>query len=75
MMKTITRSEYLQLLGLDALARKHNAALHDILEAMEEITGEAGTDRAGEGHCADLVWSENLTVDEQLPKLGITVEG
>jgi hypothetical protein len=71
MPKTITREQYLQLLGLKVLADKHNEALHDILSSAATITGEA--EPLGGGHTDEMVWSD-LDVDTTLNGLGIEVE-
>jgi hypothetical protein len=72
-MKTITRSEYLQLLGLHALAKRHVEQLNDIERAACAITGQiplAGT------HTSDAIWNANDdTVDALLERLEITVLG
>jgi hypothetical protein len=66
----ITRSEYQQLLGLFVLAKRHQTALAEILNAVVEITGEGRDD----GHCSDQVYgSDDPNVDALLKKLGITV--
>jgi len=72
--KTITRSQYLQLLGLKTLADKHRAAMNDILNAMLDITDER--DREGKrddmGHTCDVVWSDE-DLDKKLGYMGIEV--
>lgn len=71
MSKTITKEQRLQLIGLHALAMKHNAALADILEAAAEITGEAEYEV---GHTSDLIYSNHRTPDQVLKLLGVEVE-
>lgn len=70
MKQTITQNEYLMLHGLAALATRYNEKLVDIVAAAVEIVDE------GEslGHMADMIYGE-YGVDEQLAKMGITVEG
>lgn len=62
----LKKSEYLQLVGLLALAPKHNDALREIEEAICTIVKveEANTG----GHCGDAVYS-GYTADELLKKL------
>lgn len=81
---TITRAEYLQLVGLRASAIRHVGQLKELVLAAVEITGEY-EDRDGVrrpekyGHASDLIWSDpdsrDGDVDGQLRKLGITVAG
>ena len=68
--KTITRAENLQIVGLLALAARHQAMLKDILLSLEEITGES----ADEGHCCDAVY-DHLNPLTLIERLDITVEG
>lgn len=66
---TISRNEYLQLLGLKTLAIKHNKDLESIRQAMIEITAEEDE----QGHTADTVWDNEQTVDTMLFNLEIEV--
>lgn len=50
-MKTLNETQYLQLVGLLALAAEHIAHLGAIQGAAEAITGEK------DGHTRDVVWS------------------
>jgi hypothetical protein len=74
-MRTITRPEYLQLIGLLALAQRHNAMLNEIAEAIRAITDERDRDGAPNysGHSFDAVWSD-YSADDLLRKLDISVE-
>lgn len=68
-MRTISRSQYQQLLGLLALVQQHNQALNEIKQALISLLGpEEDTDWIGEA-----VYGE---ADEQrlLQRLSITVE-
>lgn len=69
MTKTITKSEYLQLIGLLKVAEGYNAMLRSVAEAVRLITGEEDD----LGHSSDAVYSDS-SADELLKKLGITVE-
>ncbi len=66
---TITRSQYLQLLGLQTLAAHHIRTMDGLAAAAIAITRE-GVDM---GHTYDLVWG-NRNLDEALGLMGITVE-
>jgi hypothetical protein len=66
MNKHLTRGEYLQLLGLVTLAKRHNAILTELEKAAQAITGEAA-------HTVDIV-SGFRELDEGLDILGITVD-
>ena len=48
-MHTITRAEYLQLVGLMTLAKKHYAAVDELQDHMYELLGidNSGDDRSG----------------------------
>ncbi len=67
-MKTINQSEYLQLMGLLVLAKRHNDALNQIVDAVRAITGEEDD----MGHSSDAVYSD-YSADELLKKLDIRV--
>lgn len=73
--RTITRAQYLQLVGLHALAAHHIKAMDDLTMAALAITQERDGD--GEldqrGHTNDLIW-HSRTLDEGLKIMGITVE-
>jgi hypothetical protein len=66
---TITRNEYLQLVGLLTVAKRHTAMLREIIPAVREIIGEQD-DR---GHSEDAVWGD-YSPEELLEKMEITVE-
>lgn len=72
--RTITRAQYLQLLGLVTLARHHNAALNDIVAAALDITDERDEEgkRNQWGHTSDLIYSEE-SLDAKLGYMKITV--
>jgi hypothetical protein len=65
----LTKQEYLQLIGLLVLGKKHMDTLQDIIKAIGEVTGD-GPD----GHCADAVYS-NYDADLLLEKLDIEFSG
>lgn len=67
----ITRSEYLQLTGIVALAERYSKMLGDLCEAAYEITKEEHDH--GSGHTSDVVWGCR-ELDDALRILGITVE-
>lgn len=66
---TITRSQYLQLVGLLTLAARHNRDLRAIEKAALEITKEDEL-----GHTGDAVYGDSHTADSLLERLSITVE-
>jgi hypothetical protein len=67
--KTVTKSEYLQLVGLLTLAKKHNEWLEDLRVAALAITQEADE----HGHTGDAVYGD-YSADMLLDRLNITVE-
>ena len=69
MIKTITQHQYLQLVGLLALAKQHNRDLERIKCAAMEITG----DDDEWGLTSDAVYGMH-TIDELLKFLEIAVE-
>lgn len=73
-MKTLTHPQYLQLLGLLALAAEHIAQLTAIERAAETLTGE----KAGEedSHTSNAVWSgesPQRSADYLFKELKITI--
>ena len=70
----ISRAEYLQLMGLRAVADKYNALLKAIEVAAYEITAEL--DRNGKpetmGHTSDFIYG-NWDLDTMLERLGLKV--
>jgi hypothetical protein len=68
-MKTkITKKEYLQIVGLLALADKYMKIIGDIINELREIVGE----KEEWGHCGDAVIDDRLrNADSLLKKLKI----
>lgn len=64
----ITKTEYLQLIGLLTLAQANNEKQKDILKAVMTITGEV----EDTGHSSDAVYMD-YSADELLERLGIKV--
>lgn len=71
MKATISKNEYLQLVGLLALAHKYKKMCDDAQQAMEDIIGE---DNEVGSHSGDMIW-EKGTIDELLKNLKIKVNG
>lgn len=71
----LTRAEYLQFLGLVAMARQHTRKVNDIRDAMYELLGTSDEDDK-RGWISDLIWAPDQTSAEMALKgLEITVEG
>ena len=71
--ETNTRAEYLQFLGLDAMARQHSKKINDIRDSMYELLGTSDDDDK-HGHISDLIWAgDSVTPDKALARLGIAV--
>ena len=71
---TITRNEYLQVLGLLQLSLYHYNMLVDITKAVAVITGEENDGFDYYGHVSDTVWSGNqVSADEMLHIMEIKV--
>lgn len=72
-MKTITPDQYLQLLGLQVLAKEYDKQLEATVEAMARILGEEYTkDDAWGGRAGDLAIGGESVI-EVLSKLGIII--
>jgi hypothetical protein len=72
MKQGITKSEYVQIVGLLTLAERHRESLREIGAAIQVLTGEAD---AG-AHCLDAVYQDAPAVsgaNQLLAKLGIAV--
>lgn len=74
-MKTITKNQRLQLIGLYTLALAHNLSLRVIGESMREIVGE--TEEFG--HVGDLIWlidpeDASVAIRTLLKKLDVKVK-
>lgn len=69
-MKTITKAEYNQLVGLGTLAAMHQKHMDDICLAVREITGEPEESY----HATDFVFDGANGLREMLKRLDITVE-
>lgn len=68
-MKTITRNQYLQLVGLITLGKHHRTLLESIEKAAREITGES---EEGGSHSDDMIWADR-GIDDGLRILEIEV--
>lgn len=66
---TITRAEYLQLLGMKKMADTYTAQIQELIKAGQTISGEGDS----YGHIADAFWADSNTLSEALRKLHITV--
>lgn len=73
-MKTITQDQYLQLVGLSALARECQKRMTEITNCAVKITGEKDSDGNPHtcGHTSDILY-ENRGLDEGLRIMGIEV--
>jgi hypothetical protein len=75
-MKTITKNQHLQLVGLLTLAGRHMKMLRSISESALSITGEKEDDGtpATCGHTSDAIWDDNQRdADALLERLKIKV--
>ena len=66
---TITKSEYLQLVGLMTLGRQHSKMLSEIEAAMDSIVG-AGPDETNAG---DVVYGDR-DIEWYVEQSGVTLE-
>lgn len=68
--KTLTRSEYLHVLGLFTIAREYHKMVDDCERAIEEIVGYKGV---GGSHFGDEIYGGNDSLDSLLKRLEIKV--
>lgn len=54
--KTISRSEYLQTVGLLTIASEHLKAMKDIEQALAEVLGAEGDETEYYGHVSDAIY-------------------
>lgn len=66
---SITQTEYVQIVGLLAIAKRHMRTIEDIEKALREIIGQTGDN----GHCGDAIFC-NYTADELLEKMEVKVQ-
>lgn len=70
--RSISRSDYLKLCGIKALADQRNRFMQDLIPTAAEIVG-VDVESGEADHVQDLVWDLFTSVDEMLGKLGIAV--
>lgn len=68
MVKTITESQRLQLLGLVVLGIEH----YKIVNSVEDLATKIVEDKVG-GHLSDMIYEADLDIDKRLGYMGITV--
>jgi hypothetical protein len=71
--KTITRTEYLTLVGLFALLPRHKEAIQDIERAAAHIVGEAVDEGGYAGRVSDMTWDTNASADALLRQMHVEV--
>lgn len=69
--RTISKSKYLQVVGLLTVAKKQMAAIRETEAALAELLGEKGDDGYF-GLCSDAIYSDH-TAEYLLKSLGVTV--
>ena len=68
----LKRAEYLQVVGLLALAERHLKMLNDIEESICKVVGVPYRDGAGD-HVGDAIYSE-YSADEMLEKINYALK-
>jgi hypothetical protein len=68
----ISRNEYLQLVGLLTVSRRHVRLIQEIAAAIGEVVGDPNDNEGG--WIGDAVWDANPDVDQMLERMKITVE-
>lgn len=72
--KTISRSTYLQALGLYTMAHHHNQKADEFGNELVRLLGFEGINDGDAGHISDAVYGDRA-FDEALKLSDITVEG
>jgi len=72
MRETITKKEYLQVVGLMTLALKYTHTLEECETAIAEVLG-VEKDSGSYGHVSDAIYAYDGDVDGMLKRLGIGV--
>jgi hypothetical protein len=70
----LKQSQYLQVVGLLALAEQQRKQLRGVEQAIAELLEVESDDSGYYGHISDAVWSGNLNVNQLLSRLRIDVE-
>lgn len=71
--QTITRTEYLTLVGLLALLPRHKEAIEDIERAAASIVGIEVDPSGYASQVSDMTWDRNPSADALLRQLDIKV--
>ena len=71
--RKITKGEYLQVVGLFALAKKHHRDLVNIEYEIAHILKEKG-EYSSYGHISDDLWGGEFNVDDLLRRMSIKVK-
>ncbi|HKS27843.1 MAG TPA: hypothetical protein VJS44_08490 [Pyrinomonadaceae bacterium] len=74
--ETLTRSEYLQLMGLKTLADRYHRMMLDVRESIEELMGlERFSDEVSDFIWSiDSDWDTTVDVERFLERLNVTAE-
>lgn len=74
LMKTVTQSQYLQLVGLLTLSKIHSTKVNDSRDAIRELLECNPNSNEGD-HVDDGVWgTDNPNADDLLKRMGIVVK-
>jgi hypothetical protein len=71
--KTITRDQYYQLIGLKTLAETYNQKLEDIIQAVANIVQARDANGEPDGYVMDTVYSAGISINGLLKQLEITI--
>ncbi len=71
--RKITKGEYLQVVGLMALAKKHHRDLVNIEFEVARILKEKG-EYSNYGHISDDIWCGEFDVDKLLRRMDIKIK-
>ncbi|MEP0872425.1 hypothetical protein NDA01_21655 [Trichocoleus desertorum AS-A10] len=74
-MDQLKQSQYLQVVGLLALAEQQRKQLKGVEQAIAELLEVEPDDSGYYGHISDAVWGGDLSVYQLLKRLRIDVEG
>lgn len=71
-MREITKSEYLQIVGLMVLAKQHHSFLEDIEKSLAEILKQKYD--CGYGHISDDLWQGLSDAKDLLRRMDIKIK-
>ncbi len=75
MSRTITQEEYLQVQGLMFLAKQNYTLFQSLEKALGKLLSEKPDSSGYYGLVSDAVWGNDISADQLIEMLEITVDG